>query len=85
MIYRNTYKGCLPYTRYMWFPVKTGVLTGKVDKSELEAVIHASALASEAGLCNDDQSSFVSYCILFTTKMIIDTLEPLSEEADASA
>lgn len=62
----------------MWFPVKIVKdmvsLTGKVSSSEIEAIIYASSLAGKVGLCQDNQSSYVAFCIRFTTNMINDTL-----------
>jgi hypothetical protein len=62
----------------MWFPVKivkdAVSLTGKVRPGEMEAILNASALAKEVGLCEDNQLSYVAFCIMFTTKMINDTI-----------
>ena len=68
----------------MWFPVKivknTVSLTGKVSPKEMEAILYASSLASRAGLCEDNQLSFVAFCITFTTRMINDTIADIDFE-----
>lgn len=65
----------------MWFPVKIVKdqvsLTGKVNPSEIEEIIYASSLAGKAGLCNDNQLSYVAFCVRFTTHMINDTLSDI--------
>lgn len=67
----------------MWYPVKiaqdTVSLTGRVRPGEMEAILYASALAEKAGLCNDNQASYVAFCIKFTTKMLNEAFEEVNE------
>ncbi len=68
----------------MWFPVKTVKerisLTGRVHPSDMEAILYASSLASRAGLCQDNQLSYVAFCIKFTTTMINDSLTDIDSD-----
>lgn len=67
----------------MWYPVKiakdTVSLTGRVRPKEMEAILYASALAEKAGLCEDNQASYVTFCINFTTKMLNESFDEIHE------
>lgn len=67
----------------MWYPVKMVKdmvpLTGRVRPEEMEAILYASALAERTGLCEDNQASYVAFCINFTTKMLNEAFEEIHE------
>jgi len=66
----------------MWYPVKIVKdmvsLTGRVRPGEMEAILYASSLAERVGLCEDNQASYVAFCINFTTKMLNDSFEEVN-------
>jgi hypothetical protein len=70
----------------MWHPVRPYRgrinLSGRISEEKIEEVLQASALAEKFKLCPDTQEAFVSFCIMFTTQMMLKTFDDQSTSID---